>query len=81
MTSLRSTIDKNQNDPVLDSGLTMKEIKMASSDLSPENEPCQGHVLQKRLNQTFTGLQNLTLPFAYRLRDVALQAGLFIEPK
>lgn len=48
---------------------------------SPEEEMAQGTALQKRLNQTIMGLQNPTLPTAYRLRDAALGAGFFIEPK
>jgi hypothetical protein len=37
--------------------------------------------VQKDLHQTFTGLQNPTLPSAYKLRDAALQAGYSIDPK
>lgn len=60
MTSLRSTINKSQNNPVLDRGPTKKEVQGANSYLSPENEPCQGPVLHRQLNQTFTGLQSRT---------------------
>ena len=49
--------------------------------LSPEDEMVQGTALQKRVNQSFAGLQNPTLPSAYKLRDVALGAGFFVEPK
>lgn len=49
--------------------------------LSPEEEMAQGTALQKRVNQSFAGLQNPTLPSAYKLRDAALGAGFFVEPK
>ncbi len=32
-------------------------------------------VMQKEVNQAFVGLQNPTLPSAYKLRDAALAAG------
>jgi len=37
--------------------------------------------LQKDVSQLFGGLQNPTLPSAYRLRDVALRNGYFVDPK
>lgn len=49
--------------------------------LTPEDEMSQGTSLQKRINQSFLGLQNPTLPSAYKLRDAALGAGFFVEPK
>ena len=49
--------------------------------LSPEEEMAEGTALQKRVNQSFAGLFNPTLPSAYQLRDVALGAGFFVEPK
>lgn len=51
------------------------------SYLSLEEEMSEGTALQKRVNQAFLGLQNPTLPSAYKLRDVALGAGFFVEPK
>ena len=60
----------------------MEDIKtFQAAYLTPEDEMAQGTALQKRLNQSFTGLQNPTLPSAYKLRDVALGAGFFVEPK
>jgi len=49
--------------------------------LSPEEEILQGNALQKRIANAFGSLQNPTLPSAYKLRDAALGAGFFIEPK
>lgn len=37
--------------------------------------------VQKELNQLFAGLQNPTLPSAYKLRDVAVANGFLVEPK
>ena len=35
--------------------------------------------LQKRVNSLFSGLQNPTLPSAFRLRDAAYDAGLQVD--
>jgi hypothetical protein len=35
----------------------------------------EAQAMQKELNQAFVGLQNPTLPSAYKLRDAALAAG------
>ena len=60
----------------------MEDIKtFQASYLSLEEEMIEGTALQKRVNQAFMGLQNPTLPSAYKLRDVALGAGFFVEPK
>jgi len=37
--------------------------------------------LQKDVNQLFGGLQNPTLPSAYRLREAALRNGFYVDPK
>jgi len=37
--------------------------------------------IQGELNQLFRGLQNPTLPSAYRLRDTAQRAGFWVDPK
>jgi len=37
--------------------------------------------LQKEVNQLFGGLQNPTLPSAYRLREAAMRNGFFVDPK
>jgi hypothetical protein len=58
------------------------EIKVFSLVLlSVEEEQFQGQALQKRLNQTFSGLQNNTLNSAFVLRDVAVNAGFHVEPR
>ena len=58
------------------------EIKIfQTAYLTPEDEMAQGTALQKRITQAFTGLQNPTLPSAYKLRDAALGAGFFVDPK
>ena len=58
------------------------EIKIfQAAYLTPEDEMAQGTALQKRITQAFTGLQNPTLPSAYKLRDAALGAGFFVDPK
>ena len=36
---------------------------------------------QNALGQLFSGLQNPTLPSAFRLRDTALRNGFFVNPK
>jgi len=36
--------------------------------------------IQQDVNRLFTGLQNPTLPSAYRLRDTAQRAGYFVNP-
>ena len=36
---------------------------------------------QKDLNQLFAGLQNPTLPSAYKLRNVAVAAGFTVDAK
>ncbi len=48
-------------------------------DIEPTQDSRQA--IQKDLSQTFTGLQNATLPSAYQLRDAAMQAGYTIDPK
>lgn len=37
--------------------------------------------LQKEVSQLFAGLQNPTLPTAYRLRDAANRAGIVVDPR
>jgi hypothetical protein len=41
----------------------------------------QREAIQKEVSQLFMGLQNPTLPSAYRLRDVALRNGFYVDPK
>ena len=67
---------------LVEAGTLVEDIKsFQAAYLSPEEEMAQGTALQKRLNQSFAGLANPTLPTAYKLRDVALGAGFFVEPK
>lgn len=49
--------------------------------LQPEDEQAQGNALQKRTNALFSGLQNPTLPSAYKLRDACAKVGLFVDPR
>jgi len=67
---------------IIEAKTLMDDIKtFQAAYLSPEDEMAQGTALQKRVNQSFAGLQNPTLPSAYKLRDVSLGAGFFVEPK
>ena len=67
---------------IVEAKALIDEIKVFSIvSLSHEDEQQQGQALQKRLNQTFSGLQNNTLNSAFVLRDVALNAGFFVEPR
>lgn len=49
--------------------------------LSQEDEMIQGNALQKRIAGLFAGLQNPTLPSAYKLRDAAVGAGFAVDQK
>jgi hypothetical protein len=40
----------------------------------------QRESIQQEVSRLFTGLQNPTLPSAYRLRDAAQRAGYFVNP-
>ncbi len=67
---------------IREANILIDDIKsFQAAYLNHEEEMAQGTVLQKRLNQSIMGLQNPTLPSAYKLRDAALGAGFFIEPK
>ena len=66
---------------IKDAGLLVEDIKaFKMAYLSPEDEQVQGSALQKRTNALFQGLMNPTLPSAYKLRDAALDIGLFVDP-
>jgi hypothetical protein len=41
----------------------------------------QREAVQKEVAQLFAGLQNPTLPSAYRLRDTALRNGFLVDAK
>ena len=63
-------------------GELIKKIKESQQTLdTPEALRVQREALQKDINQMFIGLQNPTLPSAYNLRDAALRAGFFVDPK
>jgi hypothetical protein len=67
---------------ITEAAVLIEDIKnFQAAYLSHEEEVAQGTALQKRLNQSFAGLQNPTLPSAYKLRDAALGAGFFVDPK
>ena len=59
---------------------TSSVLKRIQSNIK-DDEMVQGTALQKRIANAFGGLQNPTLPSAYKLRDAALGAGFFVEPK
>lgn len=73
----------------MDSRIFIKEANELIDDikvfkaayLQPEDEQMQGNALQKRTNVLFAGLQNPTLPSAYRLRDACAEVGLFVDPR
>lgn len=58
----------------------IKDLALAES-LSVDTSQDNRAAVQKDLHQTFTGLQNPTLPSAYKLRDAALAAGYTVDPK
>ena len=48
---------------------------------TPEEQHERREASQKELNQLFAGLQNPTLPSAFKLRDTALRHGFYVNPK
>ncbi len=58
----------------------IKDLALAEN-LNVDTSQDSRQQIQKDLSQTFTGLQNPTLPSAYKLRDAAMQAGYTIDPK
>lgn len=48
--------------------------------LSHEEELVQGTALQKRINNTFSGLQNPSLLAAMSLKEAAIGAGFSVAP-
>ena len=50
------------------------------SNTADQNEAAYNEV-QDEVTKLFAGLGNPTLPSAYRLRDVALEAGFQLDPK
>ena len=47
---------------------------------SQDDLRAQREAIQKEVGQLFGGLQNPTLPSAYRLRDAAVRAGYHVTP-
>lgn len=58
----------------------IKDLNLAEN-LNVDTTQDNRQAIQKDLSQTFTGLQNPTLPSAYKLRDAALNAGYNVDPK
>lgn len=59
----------------------IKDIAVTSGISDLETEQRAREAVQKELNQLFGGLGNPTLPSAYKLRDVAVAAGYFVNPQ
>lgn len=59
----------------------IKDHALVEGIRSTEESREEGNVIQKEINSAFTGLQNPTLPSAYKLRDVALQHGFAVDPR
>lgn len=58
------------------------EIKeFAAANLTDAEAAVQGDAIQKRINATFTGLQNPTLPSAFHLYKEAVTAGFQVDPR
>lgn len=55
--------------------------KFSKAILSNEEEQAQGLALQKRVNSTFAGLQNPTLPSAGKLKQAAIDAGFQVDQR
>lgn len=58
----------------------IKDLALAEN-LNVDTTQDNRQAIQKDLAQTFIGLQNPTLPSAYKLRDAAHAAGYAIDPK
>ena len=59
----------------------MKKIEEFHNIGSAEEIRVLREAIQKEINQLFNGLQNPTLPTAYRLRDVSLRNGFSVDSK
>jgi hypothetical protein len=57
----------------------IKDHVLLSETVKEDRE--EGEAIQKAVNNAFMGLQNPTLPSAYKLRDVALEHGFFVDPR
>ena len=45
------------------------------------HDQSEGESIQKAVNGAFSGLQNPTLPSAYKLRDAALDNDFYVDPR
>lgn len=54
---------------------------IAKINNTPNTGDDDAQAVQKELSQMFSGLQNPTLPSAYRLRDAALANGYAVHPQ
>lgn len=59
----------------------IKDIQVTSGISDYESEQRARDQVQKELSQLFAGLKNPTLPSAYALRDVAVDAGYTVDPR
>jgi len=59
----------------------IKETALASTADDPFEQGTVEQGIQKQINAAFVGLQNPTLPSAYKLRDVALDHGYYVDPR
>jgi hypothetical protein len=67
---------------IREAAVLIEDIKtFEAAFLAPEDEQAQGTALQKRTNALFGGLQNPSLPSAYKLRDACAKVGLFVDPR
>jgi len=57
----------------------IKDHVLLSETVKEDRE--EGEAIQKAVSAAFMGLQNPTLPSAYKLRDVALANGFFVDPR
>lgn len=57
----------------------IKDHVLLSTTVKEDRE--EGEAIQKAINNAFMGLQNPTLPSAYKLRDVALDNGFAVDPR
>jgi hypothetical protein len=57
----------------------IKDHALLAATVKEDRE--EGEAIQKAVSAAFTGLQNPTLPSAYKLRDVALDNGFWVEPR
>jgi len=66
---------------IKDAAALIEKITLLQNVIStPDELRQQRDATQKEINQLFGGLQNPTLPSAYRLRDAAQRAGYFVNP-